>query len=353
MKNKYILIAFISLISACSGHNTEEEKPKETKPVKTDYQTVSIEKSGLSVTLKLPAQLKAFQEVNIFPKVNGYVKAVLVDIGSPVKQGTLLMILEAPEIQQAALQAKERYARSKTELSIDSEHYLRLLEAAKTSGAISPFDLSSVKSKVQSDSALCNAEKANYDMQITMMDYLRVNAPFDGVITERNVHPGALVSASSKESPMLQLKEINHLRLSVEIPESISSQLKEKDSVSFFTSAFPGKRNTGIISRKSKNINAQFRSEKIEIDVWNNDKSLTPGMYADVVIYAKGNPAAFTVPKSAVVSSTERKYVIAMRNGKTEKIDVTTRNENSEKVEIFGSLAKGDKIIVNANDEIK
>ncbi len=217
-----------------------------TSKKSANYQLAAVEKTGLSSTIKLPAQFAAYQEVSIFPKVNGYVKTVLVDIGSKVKKGDLLMELEAPELEQAVAQAREKYARTKTDYTIDREHYLRLLEASETAGAVSPLDLSISKSKMESDSALSNSEKSNWQMQQTMQGYLRVTAPFDGVITERNIHPGALVSAEAKESkPMLELKEINHLRLQVDIPENLSGTMKEKDTISFYTSAFPGKKMSG------------------------------------------------------------------------------------------------------------
>ncbi|HEX3024993.1 MAG TPA: efflux RND transporter periplasmic adaptor subunit [Chitinophagaceae bacterium] len=353
MKKNIAFIVPVIFFAACSQQKTDNKENESTKKADPNYQTIIAEKAGVATIIKLPAQLAAYQEVNIFPKVNGYVKNVLVDIGYKVKQGNLLMVLEAPELLQATLQAKEKYTRTKSALSIDREHYLRLLEASKTAGAISPFDLSTVKSQVESDSALVNAEKANWEMQQTMMDYLKVTAPFEGVITERNVHPGALVNASSKDKPMLELKQVDHLRLEVDVPEAIAAELKIKDTVSFFVSAFPGKKNIGFVSRKSDNVNTQFRSERIEIDVWNNDGSLSPGMYADIILKAKGNAEAFSVPKSSVVISTERKYVIVLRNGKTEKIDVLTGNETAEKIEVFGSLHVGDSVIVNANDEIK
>ncbi|MDE3143107.1 MAG: efflux RND transporter periplasmic adaptor subunit [Bacteroidota bacterium] len=353
MKNKIVFISTLIIFSACSQQKTENKENESTKKASPNYQTVTVEKAGVSTTIKLPAQLAAYEEVSIFPKVNGYVKDVLVDIGYKVKQGNLLMVLEAPELLQATLQAKEKYARAKSELSIDKEHFLRLLEASKTEGAISPFDLSTVKAKVESDSALVNAEKANWEMQQTMMGYLRVTAPFDGVITERNVHPGALVNASSKDKPMLELKQVSHLRLQVDVPEAIAAELKQKDSVTFFVSAFPGKKNIGFVSRKSDNVNTEFRSERIEIDVWNNNGLLSPGMYVDILLNAKGNAEAFSVPKSSVVISTERKYVIVIRDGKTVKLDVLTGNETSEKIEVFGLLHTGDSVIVNANDEIK
>ena len=303
--------------------------------------------------IKLPGQLAAYQEVSIFPKVNGYVKNVLVDIGSKVSQGNLLMTLEAPELEEAALQAKERFARSRADFAIDKERFLRLEEAAQTAGAVSPLDLSTIKAKMVADSALCNAEKANWQMQQTMLGYLRVTAPFTGVITERNVHPGALVSASAKDKPMLELKQVAHLRLQVDIPEAIAANLKDKDTVSFYVSAFPGKKMNGFISRKADNITAEFRSEKMEIDVMNDDGLLSPGMFADVILKSKGNMDALYVPKSAVVTSTERKYVMLVKDSTRTKVDVSTGNETSSKIEIYGNLKVGDRVIANANDEIK
>lgn len=304
--------------------------------------------------MKLPAQLAAYQEVSIFPKVNGYVKSVLVDIGSHVQAGQLLMVLEAPELEQASAGAKEKYARAQSDYTISRENYERLKQAARTPGAISPMDLATAKSKTEADSALSNSEKANWQMQQTMMGYLKVVAPFRGVITQRNVHPGALVSAEAKDGkPMLELKEVDHLRLQVDIPESIAAALRNNDTLSFYLSALPGKRMTGRIARKAMNINMQYRTERVELDVYNKEEVLTPGMYADVLFDSKGNPHALAVPKSAVITSTERKYVIVVRNGRTVKEDVTTGNESNDKIEILGNVKEGESVITNANDEIK
>ena len=108
------------------------------------------------------------------------------------------MDLEAPELEQASIQAKEKYARAVSDYSISRENFERLLQASITKGAVSPMDLASAKAKTNSDSTVCNAEKANWQMQQTILSYLKVIAPFDGLITERNVHPGALVSAEAK-----------------------------------------------------------------------------------------------------------------------------------------------------------
>jgi membrane fusion protein (multidrug efflux system) len=354
MKNIISLSVSLSILFI-SCQFAKPEKAKESEADKKPHYTLAVvQTTGPSSMIKLPGQLAAYQEVSIFPKVNGYVKNVNVDIGSKVKKGQLLMTLEAPELEQSTMQAKEKYARTKADLSIDKEHYNRLLEASQTPGAISPLDLSFVKSKMESDSAVSNAAKLNWQMQETMQAYLVVTAPFSGVITERNVHPGALVSAESKDSkPMLELKEITHLRLQVDIPENLAGILKVKDTISFYTSAVPGKKITGYVSRKSMNVNAQFRSERIEADVINTDDVLTPGMYADIVIYTKSNTSGFTLPKSSVITSTERKYVLVVRSHNISKVDVTSGNESGNYIEVFGNLAMGDSVISNSNDEIR
>ena len=354
MKNFIFRCAFIAIVvSSCQSAKPEKEKDGEDD--KRPHYTLSVvQTTGPSSMIKLPGQLAAFQEVSIFPKVNGYVKNVHVDIGSKVHQGQLLMTLEAPELEQSTMQAKEKYARTRADLSIDREHYNRLLEASRTPGAVSPLDLSFVRSKMESDSAVSNAAKSNWQMQETMQAYLKVTAPFSGVITERNTHPGALVSAEAKDSrPMLQLKEIDLLRLQFDVPENLAGSLKVKDTISFYTSAFPGKKMNGFISRKSMNVNAQFRSERVEADVVNTSEFLNPGMYADVVLFPKGNASGFSVPKSSVVTSTERKYVLAVRSGKITKVDVTAGLESGKMVEVFGNLQKSDSLITDANDEIK
>jgi multidrug efflux pump subunit AcrA (membrane-fusion protein) len=101
------------------------------------------------------------------------------------------------------------------------------------------------------------------------------------------------------------------------------------------------------------NINMQFRSQRVELDVYNKDGLMAPGMYVDVLFNAKGNPSAVVVPSSAVITSTERKYILVVRDRKAHKVDVSTGNESAGKIEVFGKIQAGEIVIRNANDEIK
>ena len=339
------------LLAGCSNDKAEDKKP--AAAATPHYQTATIEARPVQQQIKLPATLAAYQEVSIFPKVNGYVKQVLVDVGSHVHAGQLLMTLEDPELVQAVVQAREKYSETQAQYTIDQENYQRLLEASATPGAISPMDLATARAKAVADSALSNSSKASWQAQIAMEDYLRVTAPFTGVITIRNVHPGALVDATNKSVPMLELKQLDHLRLQVDIPEAIAASLGNNDTLAYYLSAFPGQKQTARIARKSDNINMEYRSERVEADVYNNDDRLAPGMYADVIFDSQGTPGALSAPMNAVVTSTERKYVIVVRNGKTVKVDVTTGNQSAGRVELVGAVRAGDTVIAPANDEIR
>jgi RND family efflux transporter MFP subunit len=349
---KIIFFLPLIILAACSSDKSHNNTVNGKKNADPQYQFTTIQKGGIATVIKLPGQLAAFEQVSIFPKVDGYVKEVFVDIGSHVQQGQLLMTLDDPELIQTTIQAKEKYEKAKSDFFINKENYQRLLEAAQTPGAVSPLDISTSKENAEADSALSNAAKADWQMEQTMLGYLRITAPFTGVITERNVHPGALVSDVEKNIPMLELKQESHLRLQIDLPSDIASGLNPKDSVTFFVQALNSKKMTGIVSRKSGNVNPQYRTELIELDVMNPDGALASGMYADVVFTSKGDPQGMNVPSSSVVTSTERKYVIVQRNKKLEKVDVTTGNRSAGRIQINGNLQPGEMVILNANDDI-
>lgn len=351
--NISLLAALLTVtLASCSR---KEKETTETKNTVASYALSTVKTEALATTLRLPAQLNPFYEVSIYPRVTGYIKNLPVDIGSEVKQGQLLMEMEAPDVEENSVAAQERYIKVQATYRASKDNYYRLLNAAKTQGAVSPNDLQLAQSQMQSDSALCNSEKANWMAMESMKDYLTVKAPFDGTITQRNVHPGALVTVGSKTdmAPLLELQQISKLRLQVKVPETYATQLQDGQSVSFVVDALPGKTFTGSISRQANSLDDKYRSEAFEIDVINKDNLLMPGMYAEVMLPLKGHPNACVVPQTAVVISTERKYVIKVVQNKAVLVDVTTGNENNGMIEVFGDINAGDSVIEKANDEIK
>lgn len=351
-----MIICSLALVWASCSHN--ETKQSDNNPTASDERAFSIyavKEQTVGTTLRLPAELSPYEDVNIYPRVTGYIKNIPVDIGTTVKQGQVLMEMEAPEVMQNSLAAEAAYIKAQASFNASKDTYYRLLNISKTPGTVSPNDLQLAQSKMQSDSAMCNSEKATWMAMETMNDYLIVKAPFDGTITQRNIDPGSLVTIANKteSKPMLELQQISKLRLQVKVPETFAPQLQNNQEVSFIVEALPGKTFSGVISRQANSLDDKYRSELVEIDVQNPDHVLMSGMYAEVLLPLSGHPNTCVVPQAAVVTSTERKYVIKIQNHKTVWVDVTTGNSENGMIEIFGDIKTGDSIIGNANEEIK
>ena len=355
MKNRLqIILALVTTVIFTSCGDKEDNKKTTVAPVATTYKTMTLQPRQISGNVQLPGVMQPFEFVQIFPKINGFVKNVNVDRGSIVKKGQVLLILEAPEVEQQVAQAKLKYTQAQAMYITSKDRYRRLLETSKTPGTISPYDLEAAASKMQGDSATAQGEYANYKAQEAMKGYLVITAPFDGVITERNVHPGALAGPGAQNAkPMLVLQQLSMLRLVVDIPEQYAAQVKNGDVVHYKTNALPGQDFSAEISRSSQSLNNNFRSETIEIDVRNTDNKFKPGMYAEVILPTSGSANAYVVPKSAIVTTTEKKYVVVSNNNITKWVDISEGNQGADSTEIFGNLHNGDEVITNASYQVK
>lgn len=354
MKTKLIILAsLVCFLAACSGN----QKPVDLTETKASgikkYDIGNITEKALSSYARLPGQLNPFNEVNLFPKVNGFVKQIYVDRGSQVSKGQLLLTLEAPEMESQLQAANSRYLQAQEAANASKEKYNRLKQAAAEPGSVSPLDLDNAVSRMKSDMAIANSEKSNVESVRTMQGYLRIYAPFDGMIVQRNVSPGALVApGKTTDQPMLVLQDTRKLRLEVAIPENYVDKVDLKQAVTFTFNAMPGMEHTAKISR-SANALGNMRSEAIEIDVTNKDGQLKPGMYGEVKIPMLSGAKSLLVPNTAIVRSTEREYIILVKDGKAKLVDVKEGLAGKDSTEVFGALSATDQIIIKANDDIK
>ncbi len=323
------------------------------KSIQNKVDIGAIAEKALSSSARLPGQLVAYNEVNIFPKVNGFVNKLLVDRGSIVKKGQLLVVLEAPEMIQQLQAANSRYLEAEETALASKEKYTRLKQAAAVPGSVSPLDLDNAESKWKADESIAQSELSNVGAVRAMEDYLNIYAPFDGMIVQRNVSPGALVEpGKSTDQPMLMLQDIHKLRLTVYIPEDYVDKVDLSKPVTFTFNAFPGHEQSAMISR-SANALSTLQQEAIEIDVNNQNGQLKPGMYAEVKIPMRSGAKSLLVPNTAIVRSTERKYVVTVVNGKANLVDIKEGLASNDSTEVFGNLKPNDHIVIHATDDIK
>lgn len=348
-----MICAVACFFAACSGNQKPVDLTAEKTAPGKKYQIGAVTEKALNSSARLPGQLNPYNEVNLFPKVNGFVKELFVDRGSVVKKGQLLATLEAPEMESQLQAANSRYLQAQETANASKEKYQRLKQAATEPGSVSPLDLDNAVARMRSDNAIAQAELSNVQSVRTIQGYLHIYAPFDGMIVQRNVSPGALVSpGKSTDQPMLILQDIAKLRLQVAIPEDYVDKVDLTQPVTFTFNAMPGTQHTAKISR-SANALGSMRSEAIEIDVLNANGSLKPGMYAEVNIPMLSGAKSLLVPNGAIVRSTEKEYVIAVRNGKAVITEIKEGLAGKDSTEVFGNLKPGDQIILKASDELK
>ncbi|MGH9589292.1 MAG: efflux RND transporter periplasmic adaptor subunit, partial [Terracidiphilus sp.] len=258
--------------------------PQAAQPVAVD--TVRVAARRLDVGISLPGELQPYEEVRVFPKVSGFVKWIGVDRGSRVKKGQLLAMLTAPEIvaQKSEAEAKVLSADNQriagdAKLAADESSYRRLKAASATPGVISDDELDTAEKNVEADRArvvslrnTADAARASLRSAVEMESYLRITAPFDGVVTKRNVHPGALVGPAgggSSAQSMLRIEEISHLRLVVAVPELYVAGVENGAKVNFTVPAFPERAFSGTVARMADSIEVSTRTMPVELDVWN------------------------------------------------------------------------------------
>ena len=343
-------------MSSCgSADNSQKNKTETQQADPPSTQVFSLKKGKISSSLQIPGELIPYQQVDLYAKENSFVKKLYVDVGSEVKEGDLLVTMEEPELG-SQLAAAESAIKSREAIYLASKaNYDRLLETSKTPGTISPNDLEQATARESSDYAQFQAAQSAHTEIMEMQQYLQIRAPFNGVITARNVNPGAYVGPSGKgsELPLFNLQEQKRLRLVLSVPEAYTGYLNEKNEVSFTVKSQPGHTFRAVIKRMSGSIDDRLRSQRIEMDVLNNDKKLLPGMVAEVNLSLPSGDSVFVVPKSAVINSTESVFVIRVVNSQSQKVVVKTGREANGLVEVYGNLNEGDLLLVSATDEMR
>jgi membrane fusion protein, multidrug efflux system len=319
--------------------------------------TLSLRKGRLSTTLHVPGELIAFQQVDLYAKVNSFVKRLYVDVGSEVREGQLLATMEAPEIGSQLASAMARVKSQEAIYIASKSNYDRVVETSKTPGTISQNDIDQADARQKSDYAQLEANKAAYNEVAETLKYLEIRAPFNGVISLRNVNPGAYVGPSGKGSdlPMFTLQEQKHMRLVVSVPEAYTGFLNGDDKVKFSVKALPDRKFSADVHRLAGALDNRLRAERTEMDVYSNDKTLLPGMVAEVDLPLPSRDSTFLVPATAVVNGTEQIFVVRITpDHKAEWVNVRLGRSEGGKMEIYSdSLKDGDLLVKTASEEVR
>jgi membrane fusion protein (multidrug efflux system) len=330
-------------------------------------ETVPVVSKRAARKVELPGEFIPYQSVAVRAKVTGFVERVEVDRGSVVKEGALLATLVAPELTAQRLEAESKVlsvesqrAEAQARVVAAQSTYDKLKAASETPGVVAGNDLllaqkamDAAQAQVQAIEESAKAARSAVQVLKDMESYLRVTAPFSGIITERDIHPGALVGPGANSPPMFQLEQNSRLRLVVAVPEIDVSGIEQGARVTFTVPAYPGETFIAPVARIAHSIDAKTRSMAVELDVANGGVRLAPGMYPTVLWPVRRSKPTLFVPATSVVTTTERTFVIRVRNGRAEWVNVSRGAPDGELVEVFGPLEAGDVVVRRGSDELR
>jgi RND family efflux transporter MFP subunit len=328
-------------------------------------ETASVVSKMLDKTVAIPADLTPYQAVDIHAKVSGFIEQMNVDRGSSVKRGETLATLSAPELRAQTLKAeaelqmaRARQAEAEARAVAAQSTFDRLKIAAQTPGVVAGNDVEVAEKNMEAARAQVEATKSSIaasDAAVRALKdlegYLVLRAPFDGIITERHVHPGTLVGPSG--TPVARIEQVARLRLIVPVPENYVSAISRGVRVNFTVGAFPGETFEGVIARPAQSLDVKTRSMLVELDVSNPRQRLAPGMFAEVQWPLSRSETSLFVPTTSVVRTSERQFVVRLRNDAAEWVDVRRGQADGDLVEVFGDLREGDVVARRGNDEIR
>src|SRR5947209_14341421 len=259
-------------------------------------------------TLTLPGNIQPFNRAAIFARVNGYLKSWDHDIGSPVKDGQVLATVDAPDLDQQLSQAKATLA------SVRANHQIASLTASRNNNLLQKQSVAQqladqTTADAAAKKAVVDANEANVRQLEAMQSFKTLAAPFDGVVTARNVELGMLINSGGSGQPLFEVSDLHRVRIFVQVPQSFSAGLKPGLKAKFEMPQYPGVQFDAVLTHTSKAINATSHSMQVELQADNSAGKFFGGSYCNVHFDIPANPNLVTVPSTALVTSNQGSQV--------------------------------------------
>jgi RND family efflux transporter MFP subunit len=304
--------------------------------------------------ITLPANTQAFIDTPIYARTSGYLRKWYADIGTHVHSGQLLAEIDTPELDQQVHQAQSDLATAQSNqqiAQITAERWTKLL----AKNAVSKQETDQAMSDFRGRQSALSAAEANVMRLQQLQGFEKIYAPFDGVITARNIDIGSLIQAGDSNPPRAELFHMastDKLRLFVPVPEVYANQVRNGSHVAVTSDAVPDTKFTGTIVRNSDAIDISSRTLNVEVDVVNTDHKLLPGQYAFIHLPIPPSVSSMTLPSGALLFRGEGLRVGVVRDGRVQLVPVQIGHDYGAKVEITSGLAAQDQVILNPPDSL-
>ncbi len=303
-------------------------------------------------TLTLPGNIQPFNKAAIFARVNGYVKSWDHDIGSPVKAGQALATIDAPDLDQQLSQAKATLASVRANLQIASLTADRnniLLKKQIVAQQLADQTTADAVAK----EAVVDANEANVRQLEAMQSFKTLAAPFDGVVTARNVEIGQLISPGGSGPPLFEVSDLHRVRIFVQVPQSFSAGLVPGLKATFEMPQYPGVQFDATVSHISRSINATSHSMQVELQADNAAGKFFGGSYCNVHFEIPADANVVTIPSTALVTGNRGTQVATLDSSdKVVLKQVQLGRDLGDSVEVVSGLSPSDRIINNPPETV-
>ena len=353
-----------------------EAQEQEQEQAVPRVEVIPVERASNNSDLQLPGSIQAITEAPILARADGYVVRRMADIGDRVRAGQPLAEIEAPELDQQTLQAKATLQQAQAALEqaaanleqgkanqelarITAQRWVDLSgkglatrqenDQYKAQYAAQTANVQALEKAVSAARSSIAASEANVTRLDEMQSYRVVKAPFDGVITLRNVDVGALVNSAS--TLLYRIAQTGTLRLYLNVPQTYASVIHVGQQAQLNVSNLPGRNFTGLVTRTANALDPTSRTLLVEVQVPNKDGALLPGTYAQVDLRSPRQDAPLLIPDDSLIIRADGPQVAVVRADQTvhlQKIEIG--RDYGDRMEVTGGLQEGEKIILNPGD---
>jgi RND family efflux transporter MFP subunit len=315
---------------------------------------VSPKRSAPAQEIILPGNVQSFISSPIYARTNGYLRKWYFDIGAHVKQGQLLAVIETPEVDQQLEQSLSNLNTAKANLAL-AETTKNRYQGLLKDNAVSQQDVDNAVGTYNANKATVEANQANVRQLQALQSFEKIYAPYDGVITARNIDTGDLINSGSSggvKTDLFHISQPGTLRVYVNAPEEYSQGVKTGMTADLSLAEFPGRRFQGKLVRTADAINMTTRTLLIEIDVDNPAGTLLTGSYAEVHLAVPAQASTYLLPVNTLIFRSEGLRIGIVKDGKVVLSAVTPGHDFGNEIEIVAGLKPEDQVIVNPPDSI-
>jgi membrane fusion protein, multidrug efflux system len=302
---------------------------------------MGVQQPGRGRHVSFPASIHGYIETPIYAKTAGYLKAIYVDKGDRVYKGEVLALLNSPELDKQVADARANYWLQK----VTDTRYQALVAQQ-----VVPQQTAD-----NSHAALLQA-RAAYEQLLALQSYEVIHAETDGIVTARDVDPGALipqVTSPGSSTPIVDLATLYPLRVYADVPQDLASFVKDGDLASVSVTQYPGRNFLGTVTRHPEALAQDTRTMRVEVDLPNKDRALYPGMYATLTLNVSSSDNAPRIPDDALIFRQGTAYVPLVKQDHIHLAKVILGDDNGQSVEIAHGISVGSLIALNVGEGVE